>query len=177
MAKVETAKQAMAKKKTGMAASETEAGNALAEQVRAYQRSGSDPFSWTYASVDDRDRVTLIGKVRDGIPFNEFRKIRRQIDFSMDEWATFLQVSVRTLQRNEKEDKAFLPVQSERIMELTMLHNYGLEVFGDKDKFSRWLSARSVALGGVAPKELLDTNFGIQMVKDAIARIEHGVLA
>ncbi|OLY94892.1 hypothetical protein BUE76_16195 [Cnuella takakiae] len=121
--------------------------------------------------------VALIGKVRNGIPFHEFRKIRGLVDFSIDEWANYLQVSVRTLQRNEKEQKAFLPVQSERIMELTMLHNYGIEVFGDKDRFNRWLAARSVALGGVAPKELLDTNFGIQMVKDAITRIEHGVLA
>jgi putative toxin-antitoxin system antitoxin component (TIGR02293 family) len=97
--------------------------------------------------------------------------------FSLSEWASYLQVSERTLHRNQKEKKPFQPVQSERIIELFMLYQYGTEVFGDKGNFDKWLNARSVALGGIAPKELLDTKFGISMVKDALTRIEHGILA
>jgi len=35
----------------------------------------------------------------------------------------------------------------------------------------------SVPLGGIKPKELLDTTYGINMIADELGRIEHGVLA
>lgn len=79
--------------------------------------------------------------------------------------------------KKSKEKKAFQPIQSERIVELAMLYRYGLEVFGDKDNLNVWLNSRSIALGGSSPKELLDTKFGIGMVKDELGRIEHGILA
>jgi putative toxin-antitoxin system antitoxin component (TIGR02293 family) len=60
---------------------------------------------------------------------------------------------------------------------LVMLYEYGIEVFGDRDNFNIWLNSRSIALGGRSPKELLDTKFGIDLVKDELGRIEHGVLA
>ena len=58
-----------------------------------------------------------------------------------------------------------------------MLNKYGIEVFDDQDKFNVWLLTKNVALGGIKPKDLLDSSFGIQLLKDELTRIEHGVLA
>ncbi len=58
-----------------------------------------------------------------------------------------------------------------------MLYQYGVEVFGDKENFDTWLKSKSISLGGRTPKDLLDTKFGIGMVKDELGRIEHGILA
>ncbi|HEX2536229.1 MAG TPA: antitoxin Xre/MbcA/ParS toxin-binding domain-containing protein [Chitinophagaceae bacterium] len=132
---------------------------------------------FSYRSADDSNVLTLIELVRKGISQQDFHRIVEETPFSLSEWARFLQLSERTIQRNEKENKAFQPIQSERIIELTMLYQYGVEVFGDKEHFDTWLTARSVALGGRLPKDLLDTKFGITLVKDELGRIEHGVLA
>ena len=35
----------------------------------------------------------------------------------------------------------------------------------------------SVPLGGVKPKELLDTTYGINLITDELIRIEHGIFA
>lgn len=128
-------------------------------------------------SLDDKDLLAIIEVVRMGIAFNEFEKIVVETPFSMAEWANYLQLSERTIQRNQKERKAFQPIQSERIVKLVMLYNYGVEVFGDKENFNVWLDSRSIALGGRTPKELLDTLLGVGMIKDELGRIEHGVLA
>jgi putative toxin-antitoxin system antitoxin component (TIGR02293 family) len=58
-----------------------------------------------------------------------------------------------------------------------MLYEYGVDVFGEKANFDLWLNSKSIALGGRIPKDLLDTKFGVGMVKDELGRIEHGVLA
>ncbi len=134
-------------------------------------------FIFSYKSADDKNVLAIIDAVRTGISFNAFEKIVRNTPFSLAEWANYLQLSERTIQRNQKERKSFQPIHSERIVELVMLYEYGVEVFGDKDNFNVWLNSKSIALGGRTPKELLDTKFGIGMVKDELGRIEHGVLA
>ena len=131
----------------------------------------------SYRSADDRNVLAIIDAVRKGISFNEFEKIAARTPFSLAEWANYLQLSERTIQRNQKEKKPFQPIQSERIVEMVMLYEFGVEVFGDKNNFNIWLDSKSIALGGRTPKELFDTKFGVGMVKDELGRIEHGVLA
>lgn len=132
---------------------------------------------FSYKSVDDKDVIAIIEIIRNGISYKDFNKIADNTPFSLTEWAHYLQLSERTIQRNQKEKKSFQPIQSERIVELSMLYKYGVEVFGDKNNFNTWLSSKSIPLGGRKPKDLLDTKFGISMVKDELGRIEHGILA
>lgn len=132
---------------------------------------------FSYKSADDKDLLTIIDIVRNGISYKDFSKIVVDTPFSLTEWANYLQLSERTIQRNQKEKKSFQPIQSERIVEVSMLYTYGVEVFGDKDNFDVWLNSKSISLGGRTPKDLLDTKFGISMVRDELGRIEHGILA
>ncbi len=156
------------------------ASKSAAQQARSkagIKTASRQKIVFSYGSADDRNILNIIDVVRSGIAYNDFNKLANYTSFTMSEWASYLQLSERTLQRNQKEKKPFQPIQSERIVELSMLYQYGVEVFGDKDNFDTWLNTKSVALGGRAPKELLDTKFGISLVKDALTRIEHGVLA
>jgi putative toxin-antitoxin system antitoxin component (TIGR02293 family) len=119
----------------------------------------------------------LINTSRQGIPFNTFTKMTEASPFSLDEWSAFLHLSERTIQRYKKEKKSFDPIHSEKILEITMLYNRGSEVFGTNEKFDTWLEAKNIALGGIKPKELLDSTFGIGLLNNELTRIEHGVLA
>lgn len=95
----------------------------------------------------------------------------------MQDWSRFLHLSERTMQRYKKEKKDFDPIYSEKIIEITLVYNRGVEVFGNQGKFDTWLETSNIALGGMTPKSLLDNTFGIQFVKDELIRIEQGVLA
>jgi putative toxin-antitoxin system antitoxin component (TIGR02293 family) len=70
----------------------------------------------------------------------------------------------------------FTPPQSDRILEIALLINQGIKVFGDRSSFESWLFSDSIALGGVSPVSLLDNTFGIALVRDELGRIEHGIL-
>lgn len=131
----------------------------------------------SYSGADDNNVLAIIDLVRNGISYKDFNQIADDTPFSLTEWANYLQLSERTIQRNQKEKKSFQPIQSERIVELSMLYKYGVEVFGDKHNFNIWLNSKSISLGGGTPKDLLDTTFGMSMVRDELGRIEHGILA
>ena len=95
----------------------------------------------------------------------------------MNEWSGFLHISERTLQRYRKEKRSFNQVQSEKILEIVLLMNFGSEVFGSRERFSSWLETENLALGKIKPKQLMDSSFGVGIIKDELQRIEHGLLA
>jgi len=115
--------------------------------------------------------------VREGVPFPYFTKLSTQIHFGFEEWSSYLHLSERTIQRYKKEKKSFDPIYSERILQIELLYKKGIHVFGIADNFYTWMDSPSVALGGVKPKDMLDTSFGITHIHDELGRIEHGVLA
>jgi len=130
-----------------------------------------------YDLVDNRGILKLIEMVRQGIKFSNFTELVKLSPFNINEWSDFLHLSERTMQRYKKEKTTFGNIHSEKILQITLLFNYGVDVFGDKKKFNAWLETDNLALGKIKPKELLDNSFGIDMIKDELTRIEHGVLA
>lgn len=130
-----------------------------------------------YKNYDDAGILNLIEIVNKGLDFKTFFNISQKFSFTMQEWAGFLHVSGKTLSRYQNEEKSFDTPQSERILQIEMLHSRGQEVFGDAYNFSIWLNSESIALGNTIPKDLLTTTFGINLLMDELTRIEHGVLA
>ena len=49
------------------------------------------------------------------------------------------------------------------------------EVFGSNEKAMLWLTSANLALGGVIPMSLMDSEVGTQKVMDALGRIENGI--
>jgi len=147
---------------------ENKEDNLLKEPVAAYATTGD---------LTTGNKTVLMRVIRGGIEFEKFQSMTSLYPFSMVEWSSFLHLSERTLQRYKKEDKNFDALQSEKILQILLLYQRGVEVFGDKENFDVWLSLENIALGNIRPKELLDNAFGISLLEEELTRIEHGILA
>src|SRR5690606_10898211 len=130
-----------------------------------------------YISVYQQDIPGIISAIRSGIGYDVFGQISRFFPFNLQEWASILHLTERSLQRYKKQNKAFDALQSEKIIQVLMLYSRGIEVFGHEPIFHTWLDLPNIALGGIRPKSLLDSAFGIDLLKDELTRIEHGIPA
>jgi putative toxin-antitoxin system antitoxin component (TIGR02293 family) len=131
----------------------------------------------SFKTTSNTDMLSLIETVRKGINFKSFLSVPGNNNFNLHEWSNILHLSERTMQRYKKESIPFEPLQSEKILQIALIFQKGKEVFGDEKKFSQWLSAENLSLGGSKPKELLDNVFGIQMIENELIKIEYGILA
>jgi len=131
----------------------------------------------THNAFDDKDILSLIEAVRHGIKFAIFSSLASKSPFSLNEWSGYLHVSERTMQRYQREKTTFDVLQSGIIVEITLLYKKGIELFSTKEIFNAWLETPNLSLGNIKPKDLLDTSFGINLLRDELTRIEHGVLA
>jgi putative toxin-antitoxin system antitoxin component (TIGR02293 family) len=127
--------------------------------------------------VFDDDSDGMVNMLREGVAYPYFNSISARINFTLEEWSSFLHLSERTIQRYKKEKKPFDTIYSEKIIQIDNLYKRGEEVFGNEQNFHTWMETKSIPLGGVRPKELLDTTYGINLIADELGRIEHGIFA
>lgn len=147
----------------------------LVKEVSAVYKLGSSKKSITYQDFLS-NKMLIIHSIRKGISFSFFNKIKSNSPFTDIEWANFLNISTKSLQRYKNEKRfVFKPIHSEKIIELAEVTNFGNEVFDNNKSFYSWLNTSSIALGNMKPLELLKNSYGKEMVMDELHRIDHGI--
>jgi len=122
------------------------------------------------------NRMLLIKSIRYGIPFSLFKQIKEITPFSENDWALFLDISTKSLQRYKKEsDYVFKPAHTEKIIELAEVTNLGQDIFDSPEQFYAWLNSPSLAFGNLKPIELLKDSYGKEMVMNELSRIDQGI--
>jgi len=130
-----------------------------------------DKFVWSTSM----DRVKIIRK---GLPYESIEIISKKADFSVKEVLRSLGLPQTTYNKKKKDKDLLNGRDSEIILFLTELLDFGLEVFdNEKEKFQRWLKKPNISLGGATPESLFDSLTGIQEVKNTLNRLEYGNLA
>lgn len=137
----------------------------------------TDYYKISFDTITDKDALNLMAISRNGISYVVFAGVMKKTPFSLSEWSDFLNMSLRTMQRYLKKKKSFDSIYAQRILEINLLYNQGVALFGSNDKFNTWLDTKNIALGGIKPKQLMDNGFGIDVLKKELGRLEHGILA
>lgn len=124
------------------------------------------------------DAVYIVQTSRSGIKSSRFFDLADLTGLNRDWLATeVLGLSLKTLQRYNEERMLLSPRGSEAVLKLFALYRKGIEIFGDRDAFNRWLQKSAFGLGGQVPLDLLSMSTGIDLVMDELARIEFGTTA
>lgn len=128
-------------------------------------------YTWT----NKMERVEII---REGVPYGSIEVISRRLNRPVKSVLSFIGVPQTTYNRKKSEHSLLEPRDSELILLMTELIDYGIEVFNnEEEKFQRWLKKPNLSLGGNSPESLLDTITGIDEVKFCLNRLEYGNLA
>jgi len=123
------------------------------------------------------DKMLIVSAIRTGIPYSLFELIQKYSTFSESEWATFLSISQKSLQRYRKDPNHFFKsIHAEKIIGIAEVIRIGIDVFGSIKKLKLWLNSPNHALGKVKPIDLLKDSYGRELVTSELIRIDHGIL-
>lgn len=122
------------------------------------------------------NEMHLIELARSGISKKSVLQLSEAAGLSLKELADILPVSLRTLQRYRDDDLLDQAVSEHAIL-IAELFSDAVDVFGSPESVQNWLHSSLIGLGGIKPVSLLDTGFGIRMVRDELGRLEHGVFS
>ena len=110
--------------------------------------------------------------IREGFPHAVLEQVLRASGLTLQELATALDLSSRSLQRRRRGRLARF--ESDRLYRMARLLALARETLGDGPRASRWLKRSNRALGGLAPIAAIDTELGARQVENLLGRIAHG---
>lgn len=116
----------------------------------------------------------LIHRVRSGYPAALVKQAAAFFNVPEKRLLQVIGVPVSTAHRYQIQNHPLDPAASERIHRMAILTRETIEILGDKNLARDWLLRPNLALGGVAPLDLLDTEMGANAVRRVLTSIAEG---
>lgn len=110
--------------------------------------------------------------IREGFPHAVLQEVMRASGLTLQELATALDLSSRSLQRRRRGRLARF--ESDRLYRMARLLALARESLGEGERAVRWLKRTNRALGGLAPIAAIDTELGARQVENLLGRIAYG---
>ena len=124
------------------------------------------------------NKMERVGIIREGVPYDSIEVISKRLNRPVKSVLSLVGLAQTTYNKKKSEHSLLDSRDSELILLITELIDYGLDVFNnEEEKFQRWLKKPNLALGGNSPESMLDTMTGINEVKYGLNRLEFGNLA
>lgn len=118
----------------------------------------------------------LVERIRDGLPFAEFRALLELLSIPEEELGRLLGISPATLNRRKKARRLGTP-ESERVVRFARLFGIAMEVLGSEEAAREWLKTPNRGTAHESPLSYADTEFGAREVENLLGRLDHGVFS
>jgi putative toxin-antitoxin system antitoxin component (TIGR02293 family) len=130
---------------------------------------------YSYLRFNNASKLELIRK---RLPYVAIEALVKRSGLSIKHFLKRFEMPQTTYNKKKREEALLGRRDSELVLVLAEVLDYGLEVFNfEEDKFQRWLQKPNISLGGVTPESLFDSVTGVEEVKSALDRIEYGAFA
>ena len=103
--------------------------------------------------------------------FNYLKEITTLNDEIISGWLNINSKTLRAYRKPESNSKENI---KEHLVLLISLYEHGIDVFGSKEDFDKWLLSENYFLDNKPPEEFLDTITGIKFIDDRLTAIEYG---
>lgn len=125
-----------------------------------------------------RNKSERLSAIRKRLPYESIESIGQKANLPAKKILHYLGIPQTTYNKKKREQDHMNVRDSELLLVLSEVLDYGLEVFNnEKEKFQRWLKKPNISLGNVAPESMFDSITGIQEVRNALTRLEYGNMA
>lgn len=88
--------------------------------------------------------------------------------------AKWLNITTRTYRNYKVQSSALKDNTKEQVISILSLYKHGIDVFGSKILFEKWLSTPNMLLDNKAPMDFLVTISGIRLIDNRLTGMEFG---
>ncbi len=154
----------------------------IKKSIRTAKLNGGIKSKWSFEVSGDKyawtTKMDRINVIRNRLPYEAIEVISNKANLPIKHFLRLLDIPQTTYNKKKKAHELLSSKDSELILVLVELLEYGIDVFNnEKSKFYRWLKKANPSLGDASPESLFDSLTGIQEVKNSLNRLEYGNLS
>ena len=102
--------------------------------------------------------------------------MKAALNLADHEFADYLAISLRTLQRKRDSQAKLSIPEGDRLFRIARIFAHAVSVLEGEEMARKWLHRAQRGLGGRVPLEVIQTEAGAQEVEDLLEKIEYAVL-
>jgi putative toxin-antitoxin system antitoxin component (TIGR02293 family) len=119
--------------------------------------------------------IQKLSHIRHGVPYQTVEALSIKAELPVKRMLEYLGMPQTTYNKKKREGHLLSTRDTEVLLALYELFEYGLEVFNqDHKSFDNWLRKPNPSLAGHVPESLFDTFTGMQEVRNCLQIIDYG---
>ena len=119
--------------------------------------------------------IQKLSHIRHGVPYQTVEALSFKAELPVKRMLEYLGMPQTTYNKKKREGQLLSTRDTEVLLALYELFEYGLEVFNqDHKSFDNWLRKPNPSLAGHVPESLFDTFTGMQEVRNCLQIIDFG---
>jgi putative toxin-antitoxin system antitoxin component (TIGR02293 family) len=119
--------------------------------------------------------IQKLAHIRHGVPYQTVEALSNKAELPIKRMLEYLGMPQTTYNKKKREGQLLSTRDTEVLLALYELFEYGLEVFNqDHKSFDNWLRKPNPSLAGHVPESLFDTFTGMQEVRNCLQIIDYG---
>lgn len=146
-------------------------------QPKSYTPS-SKSYSVQDLQVTYETSIQKLTHIRNGVPYEAVESLSYRAELPVKRMLEYLGMPQTTYNKKKREGQILSTRDTEVLLALYELLEYGLQVFNHEHKaFDNWLRKPNPSLAGHIPESLFDTFTGMQEVRNCLQIIDFGNFA
>ena len=119
--------------------------------------------------------IQKLSHIRHGVPYETVESLSYRAELPVKRMLEYLGMPQTTYNKKKREGQLLSTRDTEVLLALYELLEYGLQVFNNEHKaFDSWLRKPNPSLAGYTPESLFDTFTGMQEVRNCLQIIDFG---
>jgi len=154
--------------------SKSSPSNKGSKKLKSYKAS-SQSHTVQDLQVSYEGGIQKLSHIRHGVPYQTVEALSNKAELPVKRMLEYLGMPQTTYNKKKREGQLLSTRDTEVLLALYELFEYGLEVFNqDHKSFDNWLRKPNPSLAGHVPESLFDTFTGMQEVRNCLQIIDFG---
>jgi len=123
------------------------------------------------------NKMTEVHVAKSGVDASVLLKIAKKANQPLSIFAKDMGTTERTLRRHQESGKKLNVTITQNVIGYAKIYDVGISYFKEEERWNLWLDTPNVNFNSQAPRAVIDTQSGRELIGNTLKKLEYGFVA
>jgi len=123
------------------------------------------------------NKMTEVHVAKSGVDASVLLKVAKKANQPLSIFAKDMGTTERTLRRHQESGKKLNVTITQNVIGYAKIYDVGISYFKEEERWNLWLDTPNVNFNSQAPRAVIDTQSGRELIGNTLKKLEYGFVA
>ncbi len=123
------------------------------------------------------NKMTEVHVAKTGVDASVLLKVAKKANQPLSIFAKYMGTTERTLRRHQESGKKLNVTITQNVIGYAKIYDVGISYFKEEERWNLWLDTPNVNFNSQAPRAVIDTQSGRELIGNTLKKLEYGFVA